>query len=169
MRRRSAIAFLVVWAAVFVARPAAAHKFHASLAEVDVNAKERTVEVGIRVFADDLEAALSKKNDRRIRLDVTPDVDRYVLAYLKDVFVVTDAKGRRLELKWLGMEARVDEAWLYVSAAAPDGVDGGTLLATQFCELYEDQSNTVNVQQGGARTSLLFKPGSAPADIRIAP
>lgn len=158
---------LVVWAALSSARPAAAHKFHASLTEVDVNAKERTVEVGMRVFADDLEAALSKKNDRRIRLDVTPDVERYVIAYLKDALVVTDAKGRRLELKWLGMEARVDEAWLYVSAPAPDGLDGGSIVATQFCELYDDQINTVNVQQGTARVTLTFRPGDAPSPMRL--
>jgi len=66
------------------------------------------------------------------------------------------------------MEARVDEAWLYVQAPAPDGLDGGTVHARQFFELFDDQLNTVNVQEGDARATLLFKTGDPEKRVDLA-
>ncbi len=147
--------------------PTSAHKFHASLAEVDYNAKEKTVELGIRLFADDLEAALAKQRDRRVRLDVTPNVDRMVLDYLNGTLVIRDRDGVRLWFEWVGMELRVDEAWVFVQASAANGVSGATVDCSVFFELFSDQVNTVNLQQGDARTTLVFNPGDGPRAVEL--
>lgn len=147
--------------------PVSAHKFHASLAEVDYNAKQKTVELGIRLFADDLEAALGKRRDRRVRLDVTPNVDRIVLDYLNETLVIRDRDGVRLTFEWVGMELRVDEAWVFVQANASSGIVGATVDSSVFFELFSDQVNTVNLQQGDARTTLVFKPGDGPRAVEL--
>ena len=39
------------------------HAFHTSLTEIQYNAKEKSLEISIRMFTDDLEAALTKANN----------------------------------------------------------------------------------------------------------
>ncbi len=160
MRSGVSIAVVVVLFASF-AQPSSAHTYHASLAEVDYNAKSKVLELGIRVFANDLEEALTRRRGRKVRLDVTPDVGTLTADYLRDTIVIADREGRAVPLQWIGMELRVDEAWLYVQGAAPAGIDGGTVTARVFFDLFDDQVNTVNIQQGDARTTLVFKPGDS--------
>lgn len=157
--RRAAQAFVLAVAVGAGAPPAFAHKFHASLAEVEYNAKEKTVEVGIRLFADDLEEAIGRKRGRRVRLDVTPDVDRLVLEYLGETLTIVGRDGGPLSFTWVGMELRVDEVWVFIQASSAAGLDGATVGCRILHELFPDQVNTINVQQGDARTTLVFAAG----------
>lgn len=157
VRLRATVAGLAL--AAMLAPGASAHKFHASLVEVDLNRTTGKLEVGMRLFADDLEAALARKHGRRVRLDATPNAGPLVLDYLREQFVIRDAKGSALELSWVGMEARVDEAWVYVESPAPATLAGARVSNRVFFELFGDQVNTVNFQDGDARTTLLFSPG----------
>jgi hypothetical protein len=145
--------------AALLAPGAAAHKFHASLVEVDLNRETGRVEIGMRLFSDDLEAALTRKHGRKVRLDATEDAGALVLGYLREQFVIRDATGATLELAWVGMEARVDEAWVYVEAKAPATLAGARVSDRVFFELFGDQVNTVNLQDGDARTTLVFSRG----------
>jgi hypothetical protein len=158
-RRTGPLAGAVVLALVAAWAPEAlAHKFHASLVEADLNRAAGKLEVGMRLFADDLEAALGRAHGRRVRLDA-PNAGALVLEYLGERFVVRDAAGARLELAWVGMEARVDEVWVYVEAPAPETLAGARVEDRVFFELFSDQVNTVNLQEGDARTTLVFTRG----------
>jgi hypothetical protein len=141
------------------ARPAAAHKFYTSLARVEYNAGEKTVEVTLRVFADDLELALKRRAGREVRLDRTKDADRLVLAYLRDTFVIRNRDGESKTLRWVGMELRSGVAWLYVEADMPEGLAGGRLRDHVLFELFREQVNTVSVSYPGARGDLVFVHG----------
>jgi hypothetical protein len=165
MRRAALIFIAVVAAAGLAARPAAAHKFHASLAEVEYNAKERRVEIAVRLFVEDFEEALGKASGRRVRLDATPDVADLGAAYLRERLTITGPDGRALELKWVGMESKVDEAWVYLEAPSADGLAGATVSDRVFFELFDDQVNTVNLKDGARRTTVVFKPGDGPRSI----
>jgi len=147
------------------AAPAEAHKFHASLAEVEYDAAAGTVEVALRLFPDDLEAALGRRAGRRVRLDSTPGVERLTLDYVRETLVVTGADGKALPLAWVGMEADVDSVWVYVLAEAPAGLAGSRIRDGIFLELYGDQVNTVNVKEGERRTTLVLTNGAAEKPI----
>lgn len=141
------------------AHAAAAHKFYTSLAQVEYNAEEGTVEVSLRVFADDLELALKRRAGRDVRLDRTKDADRLVLAYLQDTFEIRSRDGRATALKWVGMELRAGVAWLYFEAEMPEGLSGARLRDHVLFELFDEQVNTVSVRYKGARGDLVFIHG----------
>lgn len=149
-----AIAF---WA---TAVPVSAHKYYASLAHVNWNEKGRSAEVAIKVFADDLEAALTAERGRRVRLDVTPDVERLVEAYITANFLVANESGDPVALAWVGMEPDADAVWIYLEAAAPNTLSGWRIHDKVLFDRFSEQVNTVNVSQLGRKITLTFKPGS---------
>lgn len=54
------VAFLLLLA-FGVARPAAAHDYHASIADVQFNPRTQTLQVAMRIFMDDLENILNRR------------------------------------------------------------------------------------------------------------
>lgn len=138
---------------------AAAHKFYTSLAQVEYNAQEKTAEVSLRIFADDLELALKRRTGREVSLDRTKDADRLVLAYLQDTFEIRSRDGKAKPLKWVGMELRAGVAWLYFEVEMPEGLAGARLRDHVLFELFDEQVNTVSVRYPGARGDLVFVHG----------
>lgn len=141
------------------AHAAAAHKFYTSLTRVEYNASEKSVEVTLRVFADDLELALKRRAGREVRLDREKDTDQLVLAYLRGTFEIKNRDGEAKALKWVGMELRAGVAWLYVEAEMPEGLAGARLRDQLFFELFDEQVNTVSVRYEGASADLVFVRG----------
>jgi hypothetical protein len=156
------LACVTTWATpahAFVATAAAAHKYYTSLARVEYNAGEKSVEITLRIFADDLELALTRRAGGEVRLDRTKDADRLVLAYLRDTFEIKNRDGETKSLKWVGMEVRAGVAWLYVEAEMPEGLPGARLRDHVLFELFAEQVNTVSVRYPGARGDLIFVQG----------
>jgi hypothetical protein len=148
----------IVLLALALAVPVHAHKFHASLTEVEYDAADRTLEIAVRLFPDDLEAALARRSGRRIAIDAE-GADRRMLEYLRDTLVITGPRGEAYELSWVGMEATVGTVWVYLQAGAPAGLAGGRIRNEMFLELFDDQVNTVNVKDGSRRATIVLKAG----------
>lgn len=146
-------------------RVVAAHTFHASLTQIEVNASANTVEVGIRVFVDDLEEALTRRTGRRVRLGTTAGFDALALDYVSASLGIEGANGKRLAFSWIGRETSVDVVWLFVEAPLNGQLDGGRLENKLFFELFDDQVNTVNIKDGERRTTLTFSTGDGAKQI----
>ncbi|HEX8336095.1 MAG TPA: DUF6702 family protein [Pyrinomonadaceae bacterium] len=162
VRAAALLGFAALWLGAAHAAPfprPAAHKYYTSLAQVEYNAEAGSVEVSLRVFADDLEAALTRRAGRKVSLDRTKDAEALVLAYLRDTFEIRNRDGETKALKWVGMELRSDIAWLYVEAEMPEGLAGARLRDHVLFELFEKQVNTVSVRYPGAKADLVFARG----------
>ena len=138
---------------------AAAHKFHTSFAEADYNERERSLEITLRTFPDDLELILGKRSGKSVRLDRKQETEPLLVAYLQETFELKNAKGETLKLSWVGMDAGVDSAWLYFEARMPEGFAGAQLRNQFLFDLYDDQINLVNVKQDDKKHALTFKNG----------
>ena len=137
------------------------HKFHVSVTQIEYNPKEQSAEITIRVFADDLETALSQHAKRAVKLDpATANKDKQVgetvLAYLRRAFELKSKTGRPVKLSWVGMEWQADMFWLYVGGKLPNGLEGAQLRNKVFQELFEDQVNIVNSKIDGKQIGLMF-------------
>lgn len=139
----------------------AAHKYYTSLAQVEYNAGGKTVEVALRVFADDLELALTRRAGRPVSLDRTKAADRLALDYLRETFEIRNRDGQAKAFKLIGMEVRSQIAWLYLEAEMPEGLAGARLRDQILFELFEEQVNVVSVRHAGGRTDLVFVRGDA--------
>jgi len=103
MRIKNQLIAAAFLACVFAPRVASAHKFHESLTQLEYNRQTRSVEISIRLFADDLEAALSKRNGKSVRLDKTQDMESLTLDYLRHTFELKNGEGEAKQLAWVGM------------------------------------------------------------------
>lgn len=134
------------------------HDFHTSLTELRVNAKEKTVEVTVRVFTDDLEAALTKTNaNQRVRLEAADAHDPLIDRYLKQHVVLTAASGKPRPFRYLGKEFEADATWLYLEFPLAEPLAGAKFQQAVLLDLFDDQTNLVNVFYGGdEKRSFLF-------------
>jgi hypothetical protein len=142
------------------------HDFHTSLAEVQYNPAERTLEVSLRVFTDDLESALSKDNGgKTIRVTDDPAADPFIKNYLSRYFSVVDAANRRKPVHLLGKEITVDVTWIYFEIREVESLTGKRLQNAVLTELFDDQINMVNFVTPSGKRSFLFKPGETVQDL----
>ena len=166
MKRASRIQILLL-VSLLCAPEALAHKYHTSVTRVEYNAAERSAEVTIQTFADDLEAIITKRAGKNMRLDASKEADQLVFDYLQSVFELK--RGARSNvLEWVGMEVKGGTVWIYVLVKAPEGLSKVLVRNTLLFDLFEDQVNIVNVLYSGKKNSLVFKRGGA-GDVQEIP
>jgi hypothetical protein len=151
-----------------------AHPIHTSIAEADYNAKTQQLEVALRVFVDDFEAALSSHTKRRISLEKTPpaEFDAIARAYLAEKFTVRSRAGVLVAPKWVGREIKPgeNELWFYFELPLPDGVEGVRLHHRALAEQFSNQINSVRVRDAdGRKATLVFLPSHREKTVRFHP
>lgn len=154
---------LLVATALAIVSPAplAAHPLHTSVAILNYDAANRSIDISIRVFADDFERAAAK---RSARLSPEQRNQSPLLGYIRHSFIVTDGAGRPLALEWCGWRRQGDLVWLcFRSRNVPRG--RVTVADRIFHDLYDDQINVVQAHSGGRRMNLLFTKGDAAKSI----
>jgi hypothetical protein len=153
--------------------PLAAHAIHTSVAEADYNAATRRLEVSLRVFIDDFEAALSVHARRRLSLAATPreEFDAATRTYLAEKFTVRTPDGQFAPLVWVGREVRdaENELWFHFEVALPGGVEGCRVHHQALGEQFPTQINSVRVRDGERRLTLVFLPRQTEKTVRFRP
>ncbi len=158
VKRLPAFSFLAL-AVLLLPHASAAHKYHLSLTQIEYNPTEKSVEIVLRTFPDDLQNILSRRAGRQIQLDAAKDAAALTFAYVRDTVELRAKNGKPIKLVWVGMEPRADAVWLYVEGKMPGGLAGATLRNRFMFDLFEDQTNTVSAKFNGKISELTFKPG----------
>lgn len=150
---------------------ARAHPIHTSFAEADYNRTTHTLEVALRVFADDFETTLAARAKKKISLGKTPAAELNALAraYLLECFTVRLRDGKPAELQWIGREHKetTNELWLFFEFALPDGVEGIRIRHAVLGEQFSDQLNSVHLRDGPRQATLLFFPDRGERLVRL--
>jgi hypothetical protein len=165
MRRRWFMVCVGVLAAALTWFPGTAvraHKFYASLAVVERTAQGR-LEVSLRFFPDDLEAALRKATGRTIAVENTREFAAAFEPWLDSVFSLT-AGGQTTRFKYVGVEIGVESAWVYVEAPWPEPLERSSMRNAILVDVFPEQKNTVNFAEGRKRSSLVFSADRTTAD-----
>ena len=123
------------------------HPLHVSVTEIEMDAKEKRLEIMMRVFMDDLETTFREKYQ-------TPDldvlnpkgktVDQMMEEYLKTHFkIALDNKAQ--VMKYLGHEQEGDAFIFYIEVANVKKWKTIQIQNDIIMEMYDDQSNIVHV------------------------
>jgi hypothetical protein len=146
------IAFFLLTAS----RPA--HPVHTSITQMQYNAAEKTFEVSLRVFTDDLEVALTKENNnQRVRLSDNDANGPLVERYVRKHFGLTNASRQRKPYRYLGKEQEVDATWIYIEIPYNEPVQGSLIQQSMLTDLFDDQMNLVNVSYLAEKKTVLFR------------
>jgi len=93
-----------------------AHKYYLSLTQINYNSKNKSIEVIINVFIDDIETAFDKIYHKKFELDTkneSADSDKYFLEYLqKNIKFKVD--GKSYDYNYIGKEYDGDVLFFYL-------------------------------------------------------
>lgn len=138
------------------------HPIHVSITEIEFDEKEKSLEVMMRIFADDLEITMKNRYSNPTLDILNPagkSLDEMMRDYLAEKFVVS-VDGKKVALNYLGHE-REGEAFVFyieipkIKKLRTISITNGTLTET-----YEDQSNLVHVTNAGTVKSLRLTRGN---------
>lgn len=128
----------------FTGLVAVLHPFFVSVIELNHNPKEKSVEISMRIFTDDLEATLKKFSNTKIDLANAANkesLDKIIVNYVNQkMHIQIDGKSAKLE--YVGYEIKKESVWLYFEI---DNI--ATLKKVQVnCNLlYEYQEKQMNI------------------------
>jgi hypothetical protein len=145
-----------IWPALLAVALASgrAHPMHTAVADLVQENLEGATSVRVRVFADDLEAAVPLPGDQA-------GADSALARYLRGTFALADRHGRPVALHWDGAERSDDVVLLRLRGEVPGGLAGARVTSLLLCERYADQVNIVRARYGGRTTTVLFLKGEA--------
>ena len=129
-----------------------AHPMHTALTELSYRTDSHTVEIRLRVFADDLAGSVPGLTDPE-------PPDSALSRYVRGTFALADATGRPVPLRWEGAQRSGDLVLLQLGATLGGGLAGARVLAALLWERFPDQINIVRASYGGQTTTLLFTRG----------
>lgn len=132
------------------------HPLHISVTEISLDEKENELEIMIRVFTDDLEQAIrsERKNpDLNLWSPGKTTTDKLAWEYLQPKFKLTSG-GEVLNLKYLGHEKDEDVTVFYIQVQPMQKFEAISVTNSIITELYDDQSNLINVTLGETTKSL---------------
>lgn len=134
------------------------HAFHTSLTEIQYNAKEKSLEISIRMFTDDLETALTKANNgQKVMIGGKNDNSEAVLnKYIQQHFAIITPQKQKKAMTVLGKELEGDATWVYVEIPNSQDFKGHILYNYLMQEMFDDQTNLVNFMYLGNKKTYLF-------------
>lgn len=152
--------------------PALVHDLHMSNCEIEYKADESTIQVSLRVFIDDLEAALVERGSENLYLFTKkehPEAEAYIIDYVKDMFKMS-ADGAEVEYTFIGREMSDDlaAAWCYleindISISKELSVENQVLM-----DLFDDQRNLTKVKLAkNNKEHFLFDPSDFTGQIQV--
>ena len=149
---------------VFPIREAAAHPIHMSFTEVRYADGNRTLQLWVRVFANDFAAAAARRSGIRLSRDsvIEPAIG---IAYLTEKLQLAGVDGRPMGLVSCGMKRVNDMLSFCLRATVPEGMQKLKMRNSIMTELFSDQVNVVQTVHGGARASRLFVRGDGSKDL----
>lgn len=139
------------------------HDFHSSVTQIDYSLEHKSLQITVRLFSDDLSAALVKSGAPEMELGTAsepPEANEYIEAYLnKHLQLIVN--GKPVQFNYLGKEAQLDATWCYVEVEKVGNVRNLEVTNTILLDDFEDQTNIVNLNIKGQKQSGISRNDAA--------
>lgn len=135
-----------------------AHPFYVSIVQLDYNRENKSIEISVKIFADDLLIALEEKGQRIIFLGEErerPDANEIIFNYIKSKLKLT-VNGKNIDYRFIGKEMESDALWTYLEADDIDDLKEVKVTCDLLTEIHETQSNVIQVNNGDEIKSMLL-------------
>ena len=135
---------------------ATVHPIHISTVEINHNAADKSLEITCKIFWDDFESILTKKNNNK-RVDLTneknlPENNKLVAAYINSHLTIT-VDGKPLTLSFVGFEKEDVVVYSYLEVPNISSLKNVAINANLMHDMFDDQTNIVHVIFNGNRKS----------------
>jgi len=120
------------------------HPLYISIIEVNHNAKDKELEISVRIFTDDFEAALKKNG--AVKIDLTHPADKAAAEKLVSSYILNHLQlkvdNQILPMHFIGFEQQQESIWTYFEipyTPAPKKLEVTTTV------LYDYQEKQINI------------------------
>jgi uncharacterized protein DUF6702 len=140
-----------------------AHPFYVSVVEINYNAKEKQLEIGCKVFTNDLESTLEKFINGKLDLASQNDKSRADKAISDYVATHLQLKldNKPVSLQYVGSENEAEATWSYFQVEQVNGVKKLEIMDNMLYESYDAQIHIFHITVNGIRkSSKLTNPES---------
>ena len=144
-----------------------AHPLHVSTCEIIHNGKNRTLEITMKMFADDVESALNATCNGDFSVDEMinePATKQRLGSYLNENFSVW-LDHTEVDVQYLGAEIDVDVLWCFLEIYNVDQLRHVHISNTVMLDLYRDQVNLVHLESAGKIQSLQLRSDGESGDL----
>lgn len=138
-----------------------AHKFYVSITEVNHNVENAAIEISVKLFTDDLEAALEAGTTKKLWIGDTreaAETDSLLAAYFDRKFDI-EVNGKTQKPILLGKETEADATWCYLEITNVSTIKNLIIDNRLLMEISDEQKNIVHINAGGSEKSLLLRHG----------
>jgi hypothetical protein len=125
--------------------------------EIELDKDSGKLEVAVYFTPRDLEAALTAKEGRGIRLDKEAEIDSLIESYVDSHFDLLLADGTEATFTWVGQESELRDMWIYFELDAKGSLKDCSIKNTLLEGLGGEYISTVKMAKAsGGSKSLRF-------------
>ncbi len=144
-----------------------AHPFYVSLCQIDFNGQNRSLEISVKIFTDDLQTALRRRGIENLFLGgqgENPESNKYISGYLNDNLSIS-VDGKPLKISFLGKDHEDGATWCFLEVPNVGTFSNIAITNPMLIETFEGQSNLILVTLNGRTQSLLLKKGNTSGSL----
>ena len=132
------------------------HPFFVSVIEINHNQKEATVEISVRVFAEDIEKTMQKYTSAKVDILNPPDkilLDKEISTYISQRLKLS-VNGKPVTLKYIGHEIQKESVWSYFEVAKVPDLSKLEVDCSLLYDYEKNQTNILHVKSKGVDKSF---------------
>jgi hypothetical protein len=133
------------------------HDFHVSITQIEHSSKSGRLEMAVKVFTDDLEAAIQPIGLPTLHL-ATPqehaESPTLIQKYLQQ-HVILRVDGKAVQMTYLGKEKESDATWCFLESLPMDEPQRLEVTNSLLLSLFEDQVNIVHFKRAGKTSAKM--------------
>lgn len=150
--------FFVFCVLTFTVNSSKAHPFYVSICQVNFNKINHSLEISVKVFADDLLLGLKNAGASKIYLGEereNPNTDKYIFDYLKSNLKFR-INNRSKVYSFIGREIETDVVWIYLEIKDISELKKIDIECKLLTEVLDSQNNIIQINGGDGIKSLLL-------------
>ncbi len=133
----------------------ALHPFYVSVINIEHNAKDKSIEISIRIFTEDLEATLKKYHKTSFDIN-NPKyqslIDKYITTYIQNKLHL-QIDDKPMLLNYVGFEHQKESTWIYFEVTNITAFKKATVQSNLLYDFEEKQINIFKVKNKGTEKS----------------
>lgn len=127
------------------------HPFFVSVIDVNHNAKDKNIEISVKIFVDDFEATLKKNYQRNIDLHKASNdvqVNKLIHNYIETKLqIVIDGKPQIMN--YLGFDVQKESVWIFLEVNEIPHVKKINFNCNLLYDFEQKQMNIINAKANG--------------------
>lgn len=127
---------------------AISHAYYVSITEINHNKSTNSLEITIKIFVDDLELMLNKKEGKKLNLGEKNEhkyAEKIILDYVLNHFKI-NVDNQLKVLDYIGKELENNNLYIYMEIKNIEIFNNLEISNTILFETFEDQVNIIHIQ-----------------------